>query len=58
MKKKYVTPEMEMIDVELATIIAASDEDVSEGGSEFNPQAPGMMSFDDIDTDYMEEDDY
>ena len=56
MKKKYVTPEMEMIDVELATILAASDEDISEGGSETNPQAPGMMSFDDMDEDFIDED--
>ena len=55
MKKKYVTPEMEMIDVELATILAASDEDVSEEGPEYKPQAPGMMSFDDDMDDTYEE---
>lgn len=56
MKKKYVTPKMEVIDVEMSNILSASE--TKEGGDLDTTDAPGMMSFDDIDTDYMEEDDY
>lgn len=57
MKKKYVTPEMEVFDMELAGVLAASNPKTEEGYQQ-EGLAPGMMSFDDIDTDYMEENDY
>lgn len=57
MKKKYVTPEMEVIETVMSCIMAASPGN-KEGGWVEEGLAPGMMSFDDIDTDYMEEDDY
>lgn len=59
MKKKYVTPEMEIIDVEMSSILAGSGDDYSYGGPggyEENPQAPGMMSFDDMDEDFIDDD--
>lgn len=58
MKKIYVAPEMEVIDMQVANILSASDEfePGTEPGHEGNAHAPGMMSFDDIDTDYMDED--
>lgn len=57
MKKKYVTPEMEVIEMSTFGFLAASPGKEEEGHQE-TTLAPGMMSFDDIDTDYMEEDDY
>lgn len=59
MKKKYVTPEMEIVETEMACIMAGSpevDDWGNETGGNGNPAAPGMMSFDDIDEDYMDED--
>lgn len=50
MKKMYVTPEMEIFETELSSILAASGDEYSYGGPEGheeNPQAPGMMSLDD-----------
>lgn len=57
MKKKYVTPKMEVIETVMSCIMAASP-GKEEVGHQETTLAPGMMSFDDIDTDYMEEDDY
>lgn len=56
MKKMYVAPEMEEIDVEMSSILSSSDDWGKEDGGNSDLAAPGMMSFDDIDTDYMEED--
>ena len=59
MIKMYVTPEMEIVETELACFLAASDPDPDWGGPtghEEKPQAPGMVSFDDMDEDYMDED--
>ena len=49
MKKKYVTPEMEVIKMSTVGFLAASDVDDwgNEGGGNTDPAAPGMMSFDD-----------
>ena len=57
MKKLYVTPEMEIVEAELATFLAASPDGgwKDENNFEDNPQAPGMMSFDDGE-DYIDED--
>ncbi len=55
MKKMYVTPEMEIIETELASFLAASPGKEEEGWEE-TTLAPGMMSFDDMDEDYMDED--
>ena len=58
MKKIYVAPEMEVIDVEMSSILASSDEfdPGTEPGYEGSAQAPGMMSFDDMDEDFIDED--
>lgn len=56
MRKTYITPESEVIEMELSGVLAVSDPNYEWGGPHVD--APGMMSFDDIDTDYMEEDDY
>lgn len=53
MKKEYIVPAYTIYDMKLENSIMETSgylgrEDVG---------APGMMSFDDIDTDYMEEDD-
>lgn len=58
MKKMYMAPEMEVIDVEMSSILAGSSDDYSYGGPggyEEKPQAPGMMSFDDDMDDTYEE---
>ena len=55
MKKKYVTPEMEVIEMSTFGFLAASP-GKKEGGFQETTLAPGMMSFDDMDEDYMDED--
>lgn len=47
MKKKYVAPEMEVIDIEMSNILSASE--IKEGGDLREAGAPGLMSFDDVD---------
>lgn len=54
MKKMYVTPEMEIVETELACFLAASDPHTDDGWGHMG--APEMMSFDDMDEDYMDED--
>jgi hypothetical protein len=54
MKKKYVTPEMEILDMELAGVLAASNPKTEDGYGHMD--APGMMSFDDMDEDFIDED--
>lgn len=56
MKKIYMTPEMEILDAELEGILAASGEDIYEGGTETDGLARqgGFDDFDDFD-DYDEE---
>ena len=55
MKKKYVTPEMEVIEMSTFGFLAASPGKEEDGWAE-EGLAPGMMSFDDMDEDYMDED--
>ena len=57
MKKKYVTPEMEVIEMSTFGFLAASGDPDWGGptGYEEKPQAPGMMSFDDDMDDTYEE---
>ena len=55
MKKIYMAPDMEVLNVKMSNILTASDQDIEEGGHEGKPQAPGMMSFDEMD-DYDDED--
>ena len=56
MKKKYVTPEMEVVEMTTFGFLAASgDPDWGgPGGYEDNPQAPGMVFIDDVDLDPSE----
>jgi len=56
MKKLYVTPEMEIVEAELATFLAASPDGgwKDENNFEDNPQAPGMVFIDDVDLDPSE----
>ena len=58
MKKIYETPVMEVIEMNTLGFLAASDGNdwEEEGGGNSNPQAPGMMSFDDMDEDFIDED--
>lgn len=56
MKKMYVAPEMEIIETELACFLAASNDPNYDPGEEEFAGAPGMVSFDDMDEDYMDED--
>ena len=56
MKKMYVTPEMEIVETEMACFLAGSDPNQESGdpdAQEFG--APGMMSFDDGE-DFIDED--
>ena len=55
MKKKYVTPEMEVIEMSTFSFLAASPGKEEEGYQE-GTLAPGMMSFDDMDEDFVDED--
>lgn len=53
MKKLYVTPEMEIIETELACFLAASDPHIDDGWGHMG--APEMMSFDDDVDDYYDD---
>ena len=54
MRKTYITPESEVIEMELSGVLAASNPKTEEGWGHMD--APGMVSFDDMDEDYMDED--
>ena len=54
MKKIYITPEMEILDAELEGILAASGEDIYEGGTETDGLAR-QGGFDDFDDEYDDE---
>lgn len=56
MKKKYVTPEMEVIEMSTFGFLAASKDPNYDPGEEEFAGAPGMMSFDDMDEDFIDED--
>lgn len=60
MKKMYVAPEMEIIETKLSSLLVGSEntENGYLGTDDNQALAPTLMSFDDMDTDYMEEDDY
>lgn len=53
MKKKYVTPEMEIIETELACFLAASDPHTDDGWGHMG--APEMVFHDDVDDYYDDE---